>query len=247
MNKQPRPRRRRRPSTGRCTPGLLGVALALAACGGKTGEDQRIGDTAIATPGSAAVATERAVDEATGNAPPTATQPSGGPTGARAGEGSGTTRREIPADEFVAGPDHRDPFEPFQPPRVEVAAPQTPELTPMPQLPITTPIAFPDNELADLNCRMILAMAGEKPRAYILGPEGQHSYVTQGDHVGRPLGGATEGTSDVHWRVYEIEEGGVSFELGTASALQADMSVRPSLRLYSPEEMARFDRLFLLR
>jgi len=226
---------------------LAALAAATIACGDDSsggGNPPAIGTTPIATPGSAAVATERAVDQATGKAPPAA-----------AGDGSSGTPAPIAGiqhpplntDEFIDAPEHRDPFAPFVMPKPEVGlvAQPTPEL---PVTPIATPenVLFPDVDIEDLQCRMILALRGEKPRAYLLGPDGQHAYVRQGDFVGRSIrSGVNE--PEVHWRVYEVQEGGVSFELSNATGEEGDTGLRPALRLYTMEEMRSFENLFSLR
>ncbi|MBI5490391.1 MAG: hypothetical protein HY905_23850 [Deltaproteobacteria bacterium] len=200
----------------------------------------------IATPGSAAVATEKAVDQATGNAPTAPATPAGG-TGAPPAV-AGVTHLQLVPDDFLDAPEHRDPFAPFEAPKVEQPSNVATGTEPLPIVPLPTPdqIAFPDIDIGDLECHMILAMAGEKPRAYLLGPEAMHEYVTQGEYVGRATR-AGQNQPDVHWRVYEIEEGGVSFELSNASGQEGDTGVRPALRLYSDDEVTRFEHLFSLR
>jgi hypothetical protein len=204
--------------------------------------------TPVATAGTvtAAAGTTVAVEQATGNASAAPLQGPGAVAGG-GGEG-GLANPEITNDEFIDASEHRDPFVPFvQEKRLEQAT-VTPTTQPLPVAPVvpTQAVIFPDRELKDLQCRMILAMGGEKPRAYLTGPEGEHAYVTQGAYVGRPVAGG-EGRSDTHWRVYEIEEGGVSFELSNVAAQSEDTGVRPAIRLYTEEEMVQFDRLFSLR
>jgi len=232
------------------TPFALAAAVALLAalsCGDDTSPSKNpsaIGTTPIATPASAAAATERAVDQATGRSAAEAA-PSG-ESGATA-KPIGMRHPPLTADEFLDAPGHRDPFAPFVPPRPEttLATNPTPEL---PVAPIATPqkVIFPDIDIEDLKCRMVLALAGEKPRAYLLAPNGEHAYVRQGDYVGRAIrSGPNE--PEVHWRVYEVQEGGVSFELSNAAPDQGDTGVRPALRLYTLEEMRSFENLFSLR
>lgn len=249
--------RRRNPEAGggddrprTSAPRALAIAAALLAaisCGddeSSGGSDLAVGTTPIATPGSAAVATERAVDQATGRAAPA----QGDSTGAGAGApAAGIRHPPLTADEFLDAPEHRDPFAPFVRPKPEtmLATNPTPEL---PVAPIAPPqnVVFPDVEIEDLKCRMILALSGEKPRAYLITPDGRHAYVRQGDFVGRPIrSGVNE--PEVHWRVYEVQEGGVSFELSNATGDQAETGLRPALRLYTMEEMRSFENLFSLR
>lgn len=233
----------RRPGRPAALLGLFG-ALLLGACG----DDQKSSGPSqplpTATPGSAAVATEKAVDQAMGN-----TSPEVGPASGSGGVAAPVGMKHITLvnDDFLDAPEHRDPFAPFEVPKVEPAVAGT-SADPLPVMPLPTPdeIAFPDTELGDLQCRMILAMAGEKPRAYLLGPETMHDYVTQGEYVGRATHANTN-EPDVHWRVYEIEEGGVSFELSNASGQEGDTGVRPALRLYDDQEVTRFEHLFSLR
>ncbi len=240
-----------RPHNTRASSGLAALAVLLAtallSCGGGAqpsgGEPTKIGTTPIATPGSAAVATEQAVAQATGQAPaPTAAPAEGGPPPAP----EGIKHPPLTDDDFLDVPEHRDPFAPFEAPKPEMTAQQSP--TPLPVLPLPAPetILFPDREIGDLQCRMILAMRGEKPRAYLVGPDNEHSYVTQGQYVGRAIRSGTN-EPDVHWRVYEIEEGGVSFELSNSTGQEGDTGVRPALRLYNQQEMKQFENLFSLR
>lgn len=226
---------------------LVAALLAVLSCreDEPAGGDQlAFGTTPLATPGTAAVATERAVNRATGVAPPEAEAPGG--SGAVAAP-TGIRHVPLTAAEFIDAPEHRDPFAPFVRPRPEAAQ----SATRMPQLtvsPIAAPqtVIFPDFDIEDLQCRMILALAGEKPRAYLVAPDGRHAYVRQGDLVGRSIrAGPTE--PEVHWRVYEVHEGGVSFELSSATGDQGDTGLRPALRLYTVEEMRRFENLFSLR
>ncbi|MBN1772178.1 MAG: hypothetical protein JXB32_13000 [Deltaproteobacteria bacterium] len=229
---------------------LVAAALLLVApaCGDDEpsgGSPSTIGTTPIATPGSAAAATERAVDQATGRAPAEAAGPGG------AGDpvdNVGIRHPLLTADEFVDAPEHRDPFAPFVLPKPEGGLAAT---TATPELPIAPIVAhqnviFPDIDIENLQCRMILALGGEKPRAYLIGPDGQHAYVRQGDFVGRSIrSGVNE--SEVHWRVYEVQEGGVSFELSSATGEEGDTGLRPALRLYTMAEMRSFENLFSLR
>gem|GEM_PF-3551870 len=226
---------------------VVAALLAAPSCGddkSSSNNPSAVGTTPIATPGSAAVATERAVDQATGRSAPEADAPGGSGTTVKP---TGMRHPPLTADEFLDAPEHRDPFTPFVRPKPEttLATNPTPEL---PVAPITTPqkVIFPDVDIEDLQCRMVLALAGEKPRAYLLAPDGQHAYVRQGDFVGRSIrSGVNE--PEVHWRVYEVQEGGVSFELSNASPDQGDTGVRPALRLYTMEEMRSFENLFSLR
>ena len=227
---------------------LAAVVLALlASCGDDettSGGSAQIGSTPIATPGSAAVATEKAVDQATGNAPPEAAAAGGGaapPPGTQAAQNPPLT-----ADDFIDAPEHRDPFGPFELPKIQAST--EPATGPLPIVPLPAPesITFPDRELGDLQCRMILAMGGEKPRAYLVGPENENAFVTQGEYVGRAIR-TSANEPEVHWRVYEIEEGGVSFELSNATGQETETGVRPALRLYNTDEMKKFENLFSLR
>ena len=224
--------------------GLVGTLL-IGACGDDSQSSAASQPLPTATPGSAAVATEKAVDQAMGNTAPSPDQPTGG-TGAVAAS-VGMKHIALVNDDFLDAPEHRDPFAPFEVPKVEPTVVGT-TTEPLPVMPLPTPdeIAFPDTELGDLQCRMILAMAGEKPRAYLLGPDTMHDYITQGEYVGRATRAGTN-EPDVHWRVYEIEEGGVSFELSNASGQEGDTGVRPALRLYDDQEVTRFEHLFSLR
>jgi hypothetical protein len=199
----------------------------------------------VTTPAGAAAATEQQIAQATGEAQPTPAAPTGPKPGAAAGEGR-LQHTEMTADLFNDNPEHRDPFTPFQSPKSEAPAETLPQALPIVPLPAAASIAFPDTELDDLQCRMVLAMGGEKPRAYLLGPDGEHAFVTQGQYVGRAIRGA-ETEAEVHWRVYEIEEGGVSFELSNVSSQEGDTGARPALRLYSTDEMKKFEDLFSLR
>ena len=222
----------------------LAVVLLTAGCGDDdASSSSQVGETPISTPGAAAVATEQAVAEATGTAGPEA-EAVGQGLGEAAQEG-GLRHREITSDLFLDTPEHRDPFAPFEVPK---SAEPTEQGTTEPIMPLATPerVVFADRELEDLQCRMILAMRGEKPRAYLLGPETENAYVMQGEYAGRAIrGGANE--PEVHWRVYEIQEGGVSFELSSSTAQEGDTGVRPALRLYNEEEMRKFENLFSLR
>ncbi|MBI5499009.1 MAG: hypothetical protein HY907_02125 [Deltaproteobacteria bacterium] len=227
-------------------PAWLAAAAFLLACGDDSANSPPPPSAPLptATPGSAALATEKAVDEATGNAPTAAVTIAAG-SGTTAAP-VGVTHLPLVPDDFIDAPEHRDPFAAFEAPKVEPTVATSTE--PLPIVPLPTPdeIAFPDIDIGDLECHMILAMAGEKPRAYLLGPDAMHAYVTQGEYVGRATRPA-QNQPDVHWRVYEIEEGGVSFELSNASGQEGDTGVRPALRLYSDDEVTRFEHLFSLR
>jgi hypothetical protein len=228
---------------------LAAVVLALlASCGDDQpsgGEPPKIGNTPTATPGSAAVATEKAVDQATGQAPPDAPPAAGGAPGTAPTKG--LRAPALTADDFIDAPEHRDPFAPFEVPNVQ-ATQTEPTTGPLPIVPLPAPesILFPDRELGDLQCRMILAMGGEKPRAYLVGPDNENAFVTQGEYVGRAIR-TSANEPEVHWRVYEIEEGGVSFELSNATGQESETGVRPALRLYNNDEMKKFENLFSLR
>ena len=227
---------------------LAALAVATIGCGDDEaggGSQSTVGTTPIATPGSAAAATERAVDQATGRAPTEVAGPGG--SGA-AGPPVGIQHPPLTADEFVDAPEHRDPFAPFVVPKPEAGALIATPTPDLPVTPIVTPqnVVFPDVDIEDLQCRMILALHGEKPRAYLLGPDGRHAYIRQGDFVGRSIrSGVNE--PEVHWRVYEVQEGGVSFELSNATGDEGDTGLRPALRLYTMEEMRSFENLFSLR
>jgi hypothetical protein len=236
----------RGPSTGFLA-ALAAVLLAAVSCGGgeeSSGGAPSTGPVAMATPGSAAVATEKAADQALGNVPPEAQ----GPTGAGGAPAApvGMKHPQLTNDDFLDAPEHRDPFAPFEQPKVTPVATSPTQPLPVQPLPEPEEVAFANTELGDLQCRMVLAMAGEKPRAYLLGPEQENAYVTQGEYVGRSIrAGANE--PEVHWRVYEIQEGGVSFELSNSTGQEGDTGVRPALRLYDDQEMRRFENLFSLR
>jgi len=243
---------KQRPDRRRASSGPLAVAAFLMAvfpaCGGGSstpsgGGQDKIGSTPITTPGGAAVATERAVDQATGKVPLT---PEAAGPGGTAGPPEGIKHPPITDDDFLDVPEHRDPFQPFEAPKPSAVAQESP--TPLPAMPLPEPekVVFPDREIGDLACKMILAMRGEKPRAYLVGPDGEHAFVMQGEYVGRAIRTAAN-EPEVHWRVYEIEEGGVSFELSNASGQEGDTGVRPALRLYNTEEMKEFESLFSLR
>ncbi len=224
----------------------LAAAIALAAaCGDDAGGADRIGTTAIATPAAAAVATERAVDQATGAAPAT---PAPSEAGAeRPARTTGAKPSEITPDLFIPSDDNRDPFEAYRPVRAQapVASPDTPAVVQL----SPTDVLFPDREVKDLQCRMILAMQGEKPRAYLLGPDGKTGYAMQGEYVGRPFY-AGNPRREVYWQVYEIIRGlnsGVTIEAGAAAGREGDADSREARWLYADEDMARFENLFSLR
>lgn len=226
---------------------LAALAAAAPACGDDepSSAPPAVGTTPVATPGSAAAATDRAVDQATGQAPAEVVAAGGSGTATPA---VGIQHPPLASDEFVDAPEHRDPFAPFVMPKPEAGSTLTNPPPELPVTPIVTPqnVFFPDVDIEQLQCRMILALRGEKPRAYILGPDGQHAYVRQGDYVGRSIrGGVNE--PEVHWRVYEVQEGGVSFELSNATGAEGDTGLRPALRLYTMEEMRSFENLFSLR
>jgi hypothetical protein len=226
---------------------LAAVMLAACSCGGEeqsSGPAPGTAPVATATPGSAAVATEKAADQALGNVPLEAQ----GPTGAGGAPAAPVGMKHPPLtnDDFLDAPEHRDPFAAFEEPKVTPVATTPTQTLPVQPLPEPEAVAFPNTELGDLQCHMVLAMAGEKPRAYLLGPEQENAYVTQGEYVGRAIrAGANE--PEVHWRVYEIQEGGVSFELSNSTGQEGDTGVRPALRLYDDQEMKRFENLFSLR
>ena len=234
-----------RRSPGRAAVATVVLVAALAsACGKKDeGGEPRIGSTPVATPGGAAVATEKAVEQAQGKAPPQPEGASAGPSGTAHAE-QGMQDIEITPDMFLPSDDNRDPFQAFEMERAETqGAPSETGPTPVP-VRMTEDILFPERDIKDLQCRMILAMAGEKPRAYLITPDGRSGYVTQNNYVGRPFYADRE---EVYWKVYEIMEGGVSFEASTAQTREGDTGPREVRRLYTEEEMARFADLFLLR
>lgn len=223
---------------------VLPAAWAVAAgCGKDEGGDLRIGSTPVATPGSAAVATERAIDQATGRVAPA---PEGGGGGPAAPIDDRQVRAvEISPDLFIPSDDNRDPFDEFEIERMQAAV-EPVEAVPVVQVSVAEDVLFPDRDIKDLQCRMILSMEGEKPRAYLLAPDGKAGYVRENEYVGRPLYAGLP-RAEVYWRVYEVMEGGVSFEASVTRAREGDTEYREVRRLYTDQEMARFTDLFSMQ